>query len=751
MRARARVRIALQTGAKRSRLLRRKEPAANRPSMEHLAVRAASRFPWKLFVSIVVIAVFGSAGATFGVVQWLRRDLPAPEQVTAVQSPVKTTVYDARGRVLHEFYKENRSPVPLRQIPHHLVNATLATEDRNFYHHWGVDLWGIARAAVNNALHLHAMQGGSTITQQLARNLFLTHERTLTRKLKEVALATELERDYSKDQILEMYFNQIYFGEGAYGVDAAARTFFAKPVQQLTLPECALLAGIPANPSLYSPRRRPKAALARRAKVMRNMLETHAVTPVEYDSAMDAPLGVTPARWSNDRAPYFVEMVRLHLDERYGSNAVYEGGLKVWTTLDMDLQQIAERALERQLSTLEAALKPRSTRAGYNPRQVPAGGAQPTPYLQGALVALDPHTGSILALIGGRDWNQSNFNRAVQAARQPGSAFKPFVYTAAMDNGFKPTDVVVDEPVSFPGGPDGKPYQPRNYDRQFRGPVTLRYALQQSINIPTLKLMRKVGVAQVASYARRMGILSPMGQNLSLALGSSEVNLLELTNAYAVIANRGIRNDPIFVLRVEDRSGSVLEKNAPHPVEVLSEETAAVMTSMLRSVIDHGTGYPARARGFTQPAAGKTGTMDEYMDAWFVGFVPSLVAGVWVGYDEKRSIGPAMTGARVALPAWTDFMMEATRGRPAEDFPEPAGTVTRLVCTESGMLATDACPHVTNESYSAGSEPAEYCTLHPGAPLEPTSPEGVPPPDEAPPPGASGGPDTPTPGGPRSR
>ena len=703
-------------------------------SLEHVAARAASRFPWRLFFSIVVVAVFGSAGATFGVVQWLRRDLPSPEQVTTLQTPVKTTVYDVRGRVLHEFYKENRSPVPLRQIPRQLVNATLATEDRSFYHHWGVDLWGVARAAVNNAMHLHSMQGGSTITQQLARNLFLTHERTLTRKLKEVALAIELERDYSKDQILEMYFNQIYFGEGAYGVDAAAHTYFGKPLQQLTLPECALLAGIPANPSLYSPRRRPRAALARRAKVLRNMLETRAITQVEYDNAVGGPLGVTPARWANDRAPYFVEHVRLHLDERYGSNAVYEGGLKVWTTLDMDLQQIAERALERQLTALEAELKPRSTRAGFNPHLTPgAGTQQTTPYLQSAFVALDAHTGCIRALIGGRDWSQSNFDRALQAQRQPGSAFKPFVYTAAMDNGFKPTDVVVDEPVSFPGGEDGKPYQPRNYDRQFRGPVTLRYALQQSINVPTIKLLRKVGVAQVASYARRMGITSPLGQNLSLALGSSEVNLLELTAAYAVFANRGIRNDPVYILKVEDRAGNVLEKSTARPIEVLSEETAAVMTSMLRSALDHGTGYPARARGFTLPAAGKTGTMDEYKDAWFVGFVPSLVAGVWVGYDEKRVIGQGMTGARAALPIWTDFMMEATRGRPAEDFPEPVGTLTRLVCTESGMLATDACPHVTSETYNAGSEPTEYCTQHPGAPLEPTSPESVPPPDEAPP------------------
>jgi len=599
------------------------------------------------------------------------------------------------------------------------VNATLSTEDRNFYQHWGVDLWGIARAAGQDVLHMRRAQGGSTITQQLARNLFLTHERTITRKLKEIALAVEIERNYSKAQILEMYFNQIYFGEGAYGVDAASKTYFDKPLSQLNLAECALLAGIPANPALYSPRHHPDAARLRRSKVLRNMLTTKAISQIELDHAMAAPLGVTPVRYGNDRAPYFIEMVRQHLDERYGSNAVYEGGLRVWTTVDMDLQEIAERAVEKQMVSLEKQLRLKPTHASWVP---PPGdsarGAQGPPYLQGALVSLDPRNGYVRALVGGRDFSQSNFNRAIQAHRQPGSAFKPFVYTAAMDNGFHPSDMIVDEPVSFPGGEDGELYQPQNYDRTFRGPVTLRYALQQSINIPAIKLLRKVGTSLVASYARRMGIRSPIGQNLSLALGTSEVTLLELTSAYAVFANRGIRNDPMFVLKVEDKNGTVLEKNTPRPVEVLSEQTAAVLTSMLQSVIDHGTGYPARAAGFTHPAAGKTGTMDEYMDAWFVGFTPSLVCGTWVGFDEKKEIGHGMTGARAALPIWTDFMIGATRGQPVEDFPVPAGSVARLVCAETGMLATDACPSVTRELYSEGSEPTEYCTTHPGRPLQ---------------------------------
>lgn len=690
--------------------------------MSNAALSAARRFPWKLFFSVVLVVVFGSAGAVFGLVQWLRRDLPTPEQVASVQAPVKTLVFDARGRVLHEFYRENRSPVPLKSIPRNLVNATLSTEDRSFFTHWGVDLWGIARAAVTDVMHRRRAQGGSTITQQLARNLFLTHERTFTRKLKEVALAIELERNYSKEQILEMYFNQIYFGEGAYGVEAAAKTYFGKPLSELSLSECALVAGIPANPSLYSPRRRPKAAEARRSKVLRNMLVTKAISQVEFDHASQTPLGVTPMRYDNDRAAYFVELVRLHLDEKYGSNAVYEGGLRVFTTLDIDLQQLAERSLEKQMESLEAEMKLKDTRASFAAAAAAGDvGNGRTPYLQAALVALDPRNGYVRALVGGRDWGHSNFNRATQARRQPGSAFKPFVYTAAMDNGFRPTDIIVDEPVSFPGG-DGKPYEPGNYDRTFRGPVTLRYALQQSINIPAIKLLRKVGVSLVASYARRMGIKSQIGQNLSLALGSSEVTLLELASSYAVLANRGVRTEPLFVLKVEDRAGTVLERSAPRPFEVLSEGTAATVTSMLQSVMDHGTGYPARARGFTLPAAGKTGTMDDYMDAWFVGYVPSLVCGVWVGFDEKKPIGPGMTGGRAALPIWTDFMIGATRGLPAEGFPMPAGTIARMVCAESGMLATDACPNTTTEMFAEGSEPSEHCTTHPGRPLQPGSP-----------------------------
>jgi len=696
----------------------RKEKATDSEEKEHPAVQAAKRFPWKKFVVLVVVVIFGTAGAVFGVIQWAGRDLPNPEQISELRSPIKTVVFDARGRVLHEFFRENRSPVPLKSIPRHLVNATLSTEDRTFYQHWGVDLMGITRAAINNLLRMRRAEGGSTITQQLARNLLRRYEKTLSRKLKETALAIEIERTYSKDKILELYFNQIYFGEGAYGVEAASKTFFGKPLDELNLPECALLAGISNNPGRYSPRRHPQAARLRRQKVLRNMLDTGAISQVEYDRAVEAPLGVTPVRYGNDRAPYFVEMVRLYLSERYGSDAVYEDGLQVYTTLDMDMQEIAERSLQKQLDHLEAELRSKHTYANYVPASLDSGDAATPTYLQGSLVAIDPRTGYVRALIGGRDWNHSNFNRAVQALRQPGSAFKPFVYTAAIDNGFQPTDIIVDEPVSYVAG-NGEMYEPTNYDNKWHGPVTLRYALQKSINIPAIKLLRKVGTSLVASYARRMGIHSEIGQNLSLALGSSEVTLMDLTSAYAVFANRGIRNEPLYVLKVEDKNGNVLEKNIPHPTEVLSEETAVVMTSMLESVMDYGTGAASRALGFTRPAGGKTGTTNDYTDALFVGFTPSLACGTWVGYDIKQKIGPGMTGAHAALPIWANFMIGALRGQPEEDFEQPFGTVKRRVCAETGMLATENCPNLTTEDFREGAEPTEVCTAHPGRPLDP--------------------------------
>jgi penicillin-binding protein 1A len=668
----------------------------------------------KFFFAVVVVVLCGVVGVGIGVANWLRKDLPSPTNLQTIAPPVKTLVYDRNEKLVHEFFKENRSIVPLREIPRPLVQAILAIEDRRFYSHWGIDPIRLARALITDIITHSPQQGGSTITQQLARNLFLTHEKTMTRKLKEIVLAIRIEQTYTKDEILEMYFNQIYFGEGAYGVDAAAKVYFGKRVQELTLPECALLAGLPRNPRDYSPRRDPDRALRRRNLVLSQMLAAKFINRGAYEQASEAPLGVTKTRYNAQEAPYYMEMVRQYLDERYGSNQLYEGGLKVHISMDIDIQHAAEEALERRLTALEQRNQYKKTRAVLaKAGGVPARDKNQTQYLQGAIVSIEPSSGQILALVGGRDFNDSNFNRAVQAARQPGSAFKPFIYTAAIDNGFSPTDIILDTPVTFRGG-NGQDWSPQNYDKKFRGPVTLRNALANSVNVPAAKLLQKLGTTVVTSYARRMGIRSRLSPDLSLALGTSEVNLLELVSSYGVFANQGVRVPPVYILKVEDKNGKILEENRPTAEEVLSPETALTMTSMMESVLENGTAASARALGFTLPAAGKTGTTDDYSDAWFVGYVPGVVTGVWVGFDRKQKIGPGMTGAAAALPVWVDVMLAATKNRPPQDFPVPSGVVSRLICTETGLLANPACPSTEIELFREGSEPTGYCNVHTG-------------------------------------
>ena len=682
----------------------------------------------QVLIAIFIILLFGTVGVGIGVANWSKKDLPSPASLQTIAPPVKTSVFDINGKLVHEFYKENRSLVPLRQIPKPMVDAIIAIEDRRFYSHWGVDPVRVAGALWNDILAGRPEQGASTITQQLARNLFLTHEKTFTRKIKEAILAVRIEQTYTKSEILEMYFNQIYFGEGAYGLDAAAKVFFGKQVHELTLPECALLAGLPRNPRDYSPRREPDRALRRRNLVLAAMLQTKTINRAQYEAASESPLGVTKTRGDTRSAPYFMEMVRQYIDERYGSNQLYEGGLKIYTTIDIELQKAAEEALERRLTALEArnqykrtraALAEKAAKAAKNAKAgAPAKEKTQTEYLQGAIVTLDPTNGQIRALVGGRDFNDSNFNRAVQAARQPGSAFKPFIFAAAVDNGYSPTDIILDTPVSFQAG-NGMQWSPQNYDHKYRGPVTLRAALAHSVNVPAAKLLQKIGTGVVTSYARRMGVRSRLVNDLSLALGTSEVNLLELTSAYGVFANQGIRTSPSYVLRVEDKNGKVLEQTRTTAEEVLSPETALTMTSMLASVVENGTAAATRALGLAVPAAGKTGTTDDYTDAWFVGYTPNLVTGVWVGFDRKQKIGPGMTGAAAALPVWVDVMAAATKGKAPQEFPVPSGVVSVLICTQTGLLANPACPETELELFHEGVQPSSFCNVHTGdAPAE---------------------------------
>jgi len=668
----------------------------------------------RLFLTALVITICVCAGAAFGIFSWASRDLPSPEALATIEPALKTTILDCEGRLVRELYSQNRSLVNLEDVSRDFIDAIISTEDRRFRKHWGIDLFGIARAAVHNLQAGRIVEGGSTITQQLAWNLFLTHEKTLGRKIREAVLALQIERRYSKDEILEMYVNQIYFGDGSYGIAAASRDFFGKTPAELDLAESALLAGLPRNPRDYSPRRNPDLAKKRRSLILRSMLDTGCITEEKMKEADAAPVEVLPRSEGGRKAPYFVEMVRLYLDEAYGSRQVYEAGLTVHTTLDLELQEIAEEALEAHLTELEKQSRAKVTRASYDT----SGSSQElraaaTPYLQGAIVAMEPSTGFMKAMVGGRDFSHSNFNRAVQAHRQAGSAFKPFTYAVALDAGYTASDLLLDAPLVMEL-PTGQEWSPSNFDKDFRGPVTLREALNHSINIPCIRLLSRLGASTVADYAHRMGIGTPIPAVPSIALGTPEVSLLDLTAAYAVFANTGIRVEPISVLKVVDRNGVVLEENETHSEEVLSEQTAYLLTSMLESAVNHGTGRRARAMGLKGPAAGKTGTYDDYTDAWFIGFIPDLAAGVWVGYDLKRSIGNKNTGtgSAAALPIWTKLMLAASEKSNDAVFRRPRGIVSAKICTKTGLLATDLCPETTTELYREGTAPVEECYFH---------------------------------------
>ena len=662
-------------------------------------------------VLAILIIICVPLGALIGLYAWFSRDLPSTDELLRVKPWTRTVLYDINGIPIKSYYEHDRVIVPLDEIPQDLVNAFIAVEDRQFYRHWGLNVFAIAKALVQDILARRIVRGASTITQQLARNLFPKHlplERTFTRKIKEAIVAIRIERHFTKQEILQMYLNQIYFGEGAYGVEAASRKFFGKHVSDLSLAECAMLAGIPRDPSAYSPRRHFDRAKKRQALVLASMVEMGMITAEMAARAKNDTIRILQAPRS-DVGAYFCEYVRRQLEEKYGSDAIYRQGLNVYTTLDLRLQKIAEEAVERNLRAMEKRL-------GYAARDT-TGGEQSlidstrTDYIQGALVAIDPQTGYIKAMVGGRDFAESQWNRATQAPRQPGSAFKIFVYTAAIDNGMTPADLIMDAPIVV-NMPDSTQWRPRNFTGTFSGPVTLRRALAKSINIPAVKLAERIGQQTVIDYARRMGIKSPLRPYMSIALGSFEVTLLELTSAVGVLAASGIRAEPIAIIKVESSDGRILEYNQPKRSEVLSAQTAYIMNSMLQSVVKEGTAQAIRWRGIKRTLAGKTGTTNDYTDAWFVGYCPDLIAGVWVGFDEKRSMGEKETGARVALPIWIDFMTKALENIPDRPFPEPHGIVRREICTETGLLATSQCPETRTEVFISGTEPLRFCDKH---------------------------------------
>lgn len=735
---------------------------------------------------VLVVGMLGAAGVGYLLYVELTANLPNVDALTQYRPPMVTQVLADDGAVMGEFYLEKRYLVPFERIPAVVRNAFLAAEDDAFYRHGGIDFVSVGRAFLSNLAAGDRVQGGSTITQQVVKQVLLSPQKSYERKMKEMILALRLERQLTKDQILWLYLNNLYLGSGVYGVGAAAREYFGKNVEQLTLAEAALLAGLPQAPSRYSPVKNWALAKGRQRYVLGRMAEVGFITTEEATAALAEPLALSPHRSNFVAAPYYVEQVRRLLEERYGQTSLYALGLRVYTPANLRMQALAETALRDGLEALAKrqgygdtirrldgaaipaytrqqteALKGRDLEPGrpYDSvvTEVTSGKRSPTvhlqvgpftgvlappqenncrrrsghrigdvirvrladttdgtgtvfsctesPPVQGALVAMEPTTGDVKALVGGFDFEDSQFNRAVQSLRQPGSAFKPFIYAAALDHDFTPASIIVDEPISFRA--NGKTWAPQNYDGRFNGPTTLRDALTFSRNVVTVKLAMKVGLNNLLSYVPRLGIHSPLTKNLSLALGASEVTPIELTAAYGVFANLGMRAEPRFITRITDSQGNVIDENLPETEQVIAPETAYQMTSMLESVIQRGTGRRAAALG--RPAAGKTGTTNDVNDVWFIGYTPQLLAGVWVGFDEKRSLGGRETGGQVAAPIWTAFMEGALAGQPVLDFPVPDGIRCTLV--RAGRL----------ECFRRGTEPVAAVAQAPQA-AEPPQP-----------------------------
>ena len=745
-------------------------------------------------------------------------ELPDFTLLKVKQTNAFSVVYSEDDEVVAKFLVDNRIPIPYERIPKQLVNAFVAAEDADFFHHKGIDYKGILRATVRNLLAGRIVQGGSTITQQVTKTFFLTPKRSLMRKLKEVAYAFGLESTLTKQEILSLYLNNIYLGNGAYGVEAAAESYFNKKCEQLNLAEMALLAGLVKAPSRYSPMNNLKRAKERQAYVLTRMADLGFVTAEQKERAIKAPLKLQSRDSAYfSKAPYFTEFIRQQVERKYGKTMLYLEGLRIYTTLDLSLQRSAQRSVEVGLRELDKrqgfrgplqTLSPKNLAellkkktpqsplqasnvhegvilskdeskktysvwveggrgvlpfsdmswavrvkptANYKPQKiknagdllkpgdvvsvrlkVAAGKDRPPvfsldqePIAQAALLCLAPKTGHVKAMVGGRDFSESQFNRVIHSRRQPGSAFKPLIYGAALEKGYTPTTVLEDSPVEYADYDGGTYWAPKNYDKEFRGPITFRNALAHSRNVVTVKILEDIGIGYALKYFKRMGFDSPIRRDLSVALGSSGVSMLELASAFSVFANEGELAKPIFIKKIVTMKGDVLEEKDPYleleerdeeeetprtspsasRTRVISPQNAFIMTHLLEGVVLHGTGQRARVLG--KPVAGKTGTSSDYADAWFVGYTPTLLSAVWVGFDDKTSLGKDETGARAALPIWLYFMERALAGTPAEPFKVPPGIVLKKVDLETGEPAREDSRETILEAFPNGDVPAE--------------------------------------------
>jgi penicillin-binding protein 1A len=737
--------------------------------------------------------VLGLLGMIIGAVLWYlwSSNLPYIGSLEEYTPPIITEIYSDDGEVIGRFSEERRILVSLDQVPQHLINAFVAAEDPRFFEHEGVDFLGIIRALIMSQLSGDRIKGTSTITQQVAREMLLKNkERTLKRKTREILLSFQIEKKFSKERILYLYLNMLYLGHGAYGVEAAARTYFDKQASELNLAESALLAGLPQSPSGYDPTVHFDQAKSRQEKyVLEKMREHGYITEIQKQEALDTEL-VIKEREENpyyDKAPYFTEYIRQYLEETYGRDLLYRGGLNVYTTLNLETQRSAQRALKRGLKELDE-------REGYRgplrrllpeemdifrkeiaekPLQDPPGtdsvieglvesvddqkgevlvsygawqgllsisetewaekpdlkpgdvvlvrilGEGPSPYdweltleqeplVQGAVLCFETDSGRVRAMVGGLDFGASQFNRAIQARRQPGSAFKPIIYAAALDHGMTPSTVIIDAPYISRANPDEEIWRPENYKEKFFGPTLFRTGLIRSRNVITVKILQEIGVYQAIQYARRLGIVSDLSPDLSLALGSSGVSLYELTRAYSAFANGGMLVEPFFINRILDRNGQIIEENQPAMKEAIPPETAHVMTNLLMAAIEERGGTGWRIKALDRPAAGKTGTTNDLRDAWFIGYTPELITGVWVGYDDHRPMTEGETGSRAASPIWLYFMSEALKAKAIADFPVPEGVVFVKIDAETGLLASPYSKETVFQAFKEGSEPKEY-------------------------------------------
>ncbi len=676
------------------------------------------------FVYLISAAIVSGVISLFFLLIYISKDLPSIDKLSEYTPYLSTFVYDINGNVITEFSVEKRTFLTLDKVPIDLQNALIAMEDTDFFNHWGISIKGILRAAVNFIIKRRVTQGGSTITQQLSKLIFLKPERTLSRKIKEMIIALQIEKKFSKQEILQMYFNQIYFGSGVYGVDAASKMYFGKNPSELNLSECALLVGIIPAPERYSPFNNPSLALKRRNLVLKRMYEEKFISKIEYENALKEPIPQKKSLIYTTNAPYFTEYIRQQLEPKYGVEMFWKGGLKIYTTLDLNLQKKAEEIFEKKLKEYE---EKNTIKDSTNSLK-----------LQGAFVAMESKTGAIKVFIGGRDFKESQFNRVVQSKRQAGSTFKPFVWLTALYNGYTPATIIYDSPMVFYSdsklnwhlienatdettindviepfleNPEFKIWMPSNFDGKFLGSITLRKALEKSRNLASIYLVTKLTPNAVADTAYKAGIKSKLDIVPSIGLGTSLVSLMEMTASFNTFANGGIYVEPLAILKVTDNNGKVLEENFSKENEVFSSQEVYLLVNMMKGVVTRGTGKVVSR--LKRPIAGKTGTSQDSKDTWFIGFSPDITAGAWMGYDDFSKVPMSdWTGGSSVAPWWTDIMEEVLKEYPLRDFVVPDKITFVRICEESGKLAGIKCKEKITEAFMSGSEPKEFCDIH---------------------------------------